>query len=355
MRSKPSSAVRLPLAFTLVELLVVITIIGILISLLLPAVQAAREAARQTQCKNNLRQIALGWLNHEQSQGHFPAGGWCHRWVGYPTRGFGKTQPGGWQFNLLPYIGQKQLHDMGADGNINKIIARIGTPVSTFNCPTCRPSIAYTIVSLKNQQWWCLSAQPPVAGRCDYAACAGYGSSTGFLDAPEFEPTSLANADATMSSETKWANLGDYSDGVIHRRSMTRLRDISDGLSSTYMVGERSMSPDYYYTGTSAEDDQGWDAGIEDDTARLVALNSDFDTDSKSLDYMQTTVPAFLPRQHRPGADIGQFGSAHANGWQMAFCDGSVHMLSYSMDIFTHVHLGVINDGHIVDPNKQQP
>ena len=105
MRS--SKSVR---GFTLVELLVVIAIIGILISLLLPAVQAAREAARRAQCVNNLKQLALGCLNCESAIKALPASGWIGICLGHPDAGVGMQQPGGWLFNIMPYIEESTLY-----------------------------------------------------------------------------------------------------------------------------------------------------------------------------------------------------------------------------------------------------
>ena len=76
-------------AFTIVELLIVITILAILIALFLPAIESSREAANRTQCKNNIRQLALAATNHLNAAGYFPSGGWGFRWAGDPDRGYG--------------------------------------------------------------------------------------------------------------------------------------------------------------------------------------------------------------------------------------------------------------------------
>src|SRR3989304_2396073 len=129
--------------FTLVELLVVIGVIGMLIGLLMPAVQMAREAGRNLQCKNNLKQIGLGCQSHVSAQGYYPTGGWGWGWCGDPDRGYGKRQPGGLFFNILPYIELKPTHDMGLNNNQKGRSLNAQTPVATYNSPTRRPSILF--------------------------------------------------------------------------------------------------------------------------------------------------------------------------------------------------------------------
>jgi len=99
MRLKGRAARRARAGFTLIELLVVIAIIAVLIALLLPAVQQAREAARRTQCKNNMKQLALAAHNFEGSYNKFPDGAW----------GSGVAYGNSDLSRLLPYIEQDNI------------------------------------------------------------------------------------------------------------------------------------------------------------------------------------------------------------------------------------------------------
>ena len=108
-RNLPSAVRRSRCAFTLVELLVVITIIGILISLLLPAVQAAREAARRLQCSNNLKQIGLALHNYHSTCNQFPLGT-----LGSSAEGWSPEWPY-LLYYILPYMEQSAMYDALAE------------------------------------------------------------------------------------------------------------------------------------------------------------------------------------------------------------------------------------------------
>jgi prepilin-type N-terminal cleavage/methylation domain-containing protein/prepilin-type processing-associated H-X9-DG protein len=221
MRLNPPFAVdgwRLRRAFTLVELLVVITIIGILIALLLPAVQAAREAARRMQCSNNLKQIGLGMHMHLEVKRTFPDG-----WSWFSDT---HTNTGGneatWITRLLPYVEQAGLDALidwtkpfGQAAAGDQLVVN-ATAIPMFLCPSNDP-IGNIVGNLY--------------ARGTYAANNGIGPmhEDTFADLP---PT------RTLGSVTNLSLAGTF-----FMNSRLTPADIADGLSNTAFVSEIRAVP----------------------------------------------------------------------------------------------------------------
>jgi prepilin-type N-terminal cleavage/methylation domain-containing protein len=372
---RPTTKLGTVPGFTLIELLVVITIIGILVALLLPAVQAAREAARMTQCQNNLKHLALGCLAHEQAHGWLPTGGWGFGWTGDADLGFDWHQPGGWLYNILPFIEQSGLHDLGAgmlwdfdqDLPSAKMDAHLQAqtiPVALFYCPTRRPAAAYPGVffPLVNAHF----AQTTF-GRNDYAINGGdqvMNCDTGptvpvVPGYSVYAPWGTAYADGGQGSGARQLNqvmdkymhmtlaatrtisqCAAWSTGVCFPCSQVRLSDIIDGASNTYLCGEKFMDPTCYTSDWELGDSYGALRGHGRQNTRWACDNT-----SPSGGY--PNVPLY-PRRDLvlppPGpTDWGfapheSFGSAHVVGVNMACCDGSVSTIDHTIDfaVFRH-------------------
>jgi type II secretory pathway pseudopilin PulG len=319
----------------LVELLVVITIIGILIALLLPAVQAAREAARQAQCHNNLKELALGCLHHEQIQRALPAGGWNWGWSGDPDQGFTKKQPGGWMFDILPYIEQQALHDLGKGNNEAGRTQTAMVPLSVLNCPTRRAPALFTFDPVNGDRFINIVAQPLTIARSDYAGNSG--SVTNPSDSFQFV-TSLQQGD--NMTDWQWLQVSPNCScgGIFFMHSAVKMADITDGASNTFLCGEKNMNPDWYFTGQDFGDDQTWTQGWDYDGERYTYWPPN------SNSYPPNPVP------DTPGyMYCDNFGSAHLNGFGMAMCDGSVHTVSYSINPVIFRYLGDRADGMTID------
>jgi prepilin-type N-terminal cleavage/methylation domain-containing protein/prepilin-type processing-associated H-X9-DG protein len=310
--------------FTLVELLVVIAIIGILIALLLPAIQAAREAARRMTCGNHLKQLSLACLTHESAQKFFPTGGWSWHWMADPDCGYGRQQPGGWTFNILPFIENKALHDMAkgqsyTTGQKQKTLAQMAqTPMELFNCPT-RRGVVVTVNPCN-----CVNADPiATAARTDYAANGGeVWNVAGVWDLSPIDPKQIPT-----TSYIEVANKG-----VINALSMVRPKDINDGLSKTYLLGEKYLNPDCYFNGLGGGDNQPMFAGYDWDFDRWGGTEG--------------ADPNYQPRRDRPGVEMPlNFGSAHSAAFNMSFCDGSVKGITYEIDPAIHSRFSTRNGG----------
>ena len=309
-----------PHGFTLVELLVVIAIIAMLVTLLLPAVQAAREAARRMECANNLKQLSLAALNHESSIGFFPSGGWGNRWVGDSSRGPGEDQPGSWLFNILPFVEEVNLHALGGGlqtAEREKAIAEQNQIVVSFlNCPSRRQPITRpTNVNHYN------SAPLRKIVRSDYAANAG-----------DFGNGNVQNIHGPLPNQVAthdWQRDMRGITGVCFVRSEIKPSAITDGLSQTFLVGEKNVDPQHYNTGQALNDNQGAYTGYNWDNQRIASRQ-------------WPPTPDTIDSRRRYYAS---FGSAHAGLWQAAYCDGHVSSQSYDIDVIVASRIANRKDG----------
>ena len=327
--------------FTLVELLVVITIIGILIALLLPAVQAAREAARRMQCSNNLKQFGLAAMNHESAIKRFPANGWGWVWLGDPDRGTDHRQPGGWIFNLLPYMEQQALHDLQAgktgQARLDAATQMLQTPLGGLNCPSRRPLGLYQAGTLDpRQQQLYFSNHFDELARADYAGNGGDVWSAADSFGSTFDgtgPTSTAEAD-TPAGIANFGKIAGNVNGIFYVGSEVTVADVTDGTSNTLLFGEKYISPDHYADGGTWGDNSSMYGGEVNDITRWTTIG----------------LP---PLQDQPGASYYQnFGSAHAGSFNATLCDGSVRSIGYSIDPEVYRSLGNRKDGLPIDGGK---
>lgn len=295
-------------AFSIIEVVVVVSIVSTMVGLLLPAVQMARESARVTACRNNLKQIGLAVQLHEQSQGHLPGAGWGSSWTGDPDQGSGSKQPGSWIFCLLPYLELKEVHSMASDGDPSEITPEQkanaaeanGTPIAVVVCPSRRTS---PISPMSPDPVWNMDYTENVS-KTDYSINAGDTVVRWGRGPNPYNPTF-----EDMESST----------GVAHQASQLKFDHIKDGLSNTYLVGEKRIC-----RLDDSQDNQGALFGADTDTTRWTEEPPAIDGDE-------------------PGMN---FGSAHQT-FSMLMCDGSISGVSYEINPETHLRLGNRKDGKI--------
>jgi prepilin-type N-terminal cleavage/methylation domain-containing protein/prepilin-type processing-associated H-X9-DG protein len=314
-------------AFTLIELLVVIAIIAILIGLLLPAVQKVREAAARAQCANNFKQIGLACQNFHDSMGKFPP--LYGNLSGYQTTVTSPTAAGfcNIHFWLLPYLEQSNLYNSCNSGGIYKQSLVGTTPVKSFQCPS-DPSwnggIALSTFGTGPVSSFGANAQAFAQwdGSKGQVTCNNQGLG-GDID---------ANAGTAMNT------IAQFTDGTSNTIIFTdKLANCGPNGSDYWGAANIwTYSSGYYTSNLGAnylETNQPFIAAIWDGynpmPGSVAAGGYDY-TGTILLTIQQPSIT-----WTSPNCDGRIASSGHTGGANVCLCDGSVRMVSYSVNVYT--------------------
>jgi prepilin-type N-terminal cleavage/methylation domain-containing protein len=325
--------------FTLIELLVVIAIIAVLVGLLLPAVQLVRESAARMQCANNLKEIGLALHNYHNSEGFFPPG-YIDGNTNPASTPDNDVGPGwGWASFLLPYLEQDTVYnqiDFSQRVGFGSNTAMSQLPLKIYQCPSDPLQQAFPVYDS--------TFTNPIAtvAHGNYVGCNGWEEC--FWNA--------GGAGNPAGSDGLPGQYGSGGNGLFYRNSRNRIANVTDGLSNTIFVGERSSNhaPSTWTGAVAGGRCPAWMAN-QPPTPYSPPPGPPYD----NADWGEALVLAHGNGTHRPNADLPIFDpdvfySMHTgHGANFLFGDGSVHFLTSSIDPASYQALCTIGGGEVSD------